>query len=90
VSALLTWASVGLVAVGLFFTFVAAVGLLRMPDLYTRAHATSKADTLGTILTLAGVALAFGSAVPRAKLLLLAGFMLITGPTQRRVRPRRV
>ncbi|WP_338906236.1 monovalent cation/H(+) antiporter subunit G [Salinibaculum marinum] len=67
--------------VGLFFTAVAAIGLIRMPDVYTRAHATSKADTLGTVLTLAGVAVAFQAGVPRVKLLLLALFMLITSPT---------
>jgi multicomponent Na+:H+ antiporter subunit G len=78
---LLTWVSVALIAVGLFFTFVAAVGLIRLPDLYTRSHATSKADTLGTVLTLTGVALTFESGVPRAKLVLLAVFLLITSPT---------
>jgi multicomponent Na+:H+ antiporter subunit G len=77
----LSWVGLALIVVGLFFTMVAAVGLIRMPDVYTRAHATSKADTLGTVLTLAGVALTFQSAVPRAKLALLVVFMLITSPT---------
>ncbi len=78
---LLVWTSLGLILVGLFFTTVAAVGLVRLPDLYTRAHATSKADTLGTVLTLAGVALTFGTNVPRAKLVVLALFLLVTNPT---------
>ena len=77
----LTYLSLVLIAVGVFFTMVAAVGLIRMPDVYTRAHATSKADTLGTVLTLAGVAVAFQAGVPRIKLILLAVFMLITSPT---------
>jgi multicomponent Na+:H+ antiporter subunit G len=77
----LTYVSLALMGLGLFFTFVAAVGLIRMPDVYTRAHATSKADTLGTFLTLAGVAVAFQSGVPRIKLVLLAVFLLITNPT---------
>jgi multicomponent Na+:H+ antiporter subunit G len=78
---ILSWLGIGLVTVGLFFTGVAVLGLLRMPDVYTRAHATSKTDTLGTVLTLAGVALTFDTGVPRVKLLLLALFMLITNPT---------
>ncbi len=78
---LLVWVGVGLILVGLFFTAVAAVGLIRLPDLYTRSHATSKTDTLGTVLTLAGVALTFQTPVPRAKLVLLAAFLLITNPT---------
>jgi multicomponent Na+:H+ antiporter subunit G len=75
------YAALALIGVGLFFTLVAAIGLIRMPDVYTRAHATSKTDTLGTVLTLAGIALVFEGAVPRVKLLLLAIFMLITSPT---------
>jgi len=78
---LLLYVSLALILVGLFFTAVAAVGLIRLPDLYTRAHATSKADTLGTVLTLAGIALTFGTNVPRAKLIILALFLLITTPT---------
>jgi len=77
----LTWVAVALVLAGLFFTFVAVVGLIRLPDVYTRSHATSKADTLGTLLTLSGVALLFDGAVPRAKLLVLALFLLVTNPT---------
>lgn len=77
----LTWIGAGLVVLGLFFTAVAVIGLVRLPDLYSRAHATSKTDTLGTVLTLTGLALVFETAVPRIKLLLLAAFLLITNPT---------
>ncbi|MFW5921881.1 MAG: monovalent cation/H(+) antiporter subunit G [Halodesulfurarchaeum sp.] len=72
---------VALVAGGVFFSFVAVVGIIRLPDLYTRAHATSKSDTLGTILSLAGVALVLGSDVAAAKTVFLLLFMLITNPT---------
>lgn len=37
---------------GAFFLFVAAVGVIRFPDIYTRAHAVSKATTLGLSLGL--------------------------------------
>mgnify|MGYP006296009567 FL=1 len=77
----LTYVSLALVGLGLFFTLVAAIGLIRMPDVYTRAHATSKTDTLGTVLTLGGLAVAFPGGVSRVKLLLLALFLLITNPT---------
>ncbi|MDZ7850873.1 MAG: monovalent cation/H(+) antiporter subunit G [Halodesulfurarchaeum sp.] len=72
---------VALVAGGVFFSFVAVVGIIRLPDLYTRAHATSKSDTLGTILSLAGVALVLGSDIAAAKTVFLLLFMLITNPT---------
>lgn len=74
-------AVIALVCGGVFFAFVAAVGLLRLPDLYTRAHSASKSDTLGAVLTLGGVALVFGADVALAKTLFLLAFMFITNPT---------
>lgn len=70
-----------LVAGGTFFGIVAAVGLVRLPDLYTRTHASSKSETLGAVLTLGAVALAFGADAPAVKTLLLLIFMFITNPT---------
>jgi len=70
-----------LVAAGTFFGFVAVVGIVRLPDLYTRAHATSKSDTLGIILTLSGVALVFGADLAVAKTALLGLFLFVTNPT---------
>lgn len=69
------------VAAGLFFIAVAAVGVYRLPDLYTRAHAASKSDTLGSLLSLVAVAIAFGADAATIKVALLALFMLITSPT---------
>lgn len=69
-------------AVGsVFFTFVATVGLLRLPDLYTRAHASSKADTLGAGFGLAAVAVAFGPSRAALKVVLLIAFIYLTNPT---------
>ncbi len=72
---------VALVAAGSFFGLVAVVGIIRLPDLYSRAHATSKSDTLGIILTLGGVALVFGADLAVAKTVLLAVFLFVTNPT---------
>ncbi len=74
-------AVVALLAGGLFFAFVAAVGLIRLPDLYTRAHSASKSDTLGAVLTLGAAALALDAGVDTLKLALLIVFMFITNPT---------
>lgn len=67
--------------VGLFFGAVATVGILRFPDVYSRAHATSKSDTLGTSLTLAAVALLFDGSGPTVMALLLVAFVLLTNAT---------
>ena len=77
----LEWVGLAFVAGGVFFTAVATIGVIRLPDLYTRAHATSTADTLGTVLTLIGVAIVASGNVPRIKLLLLVLFMFVTNPT---------
>ena len=45
---------------GAFFMLVAAIGVLRLPDLYQRLHASSKAATLGVALLLLGAALHSG------------------------------
>ena len=70
-----------LVAVGLFFLVIGTVGLVRLPDVYNRMHATSKATTLGAAsIFLAGVAY-FG--LQGAGLVSLVGilFLFLTAPT---------
>lgn len=66
---------------GVAFAVFAAVGLVRLPDLYARAHAASKADTLGAVLALAAVAITFGPSLAALKTGLLILFMFLTNPT---------
>lgn len=75
------WAIVALLAGGVFFVFVGAVGVIRLPDLYTRTHAASKSDTLGVVLSLGAAALVLDSFSMRLKVFALLLFMLITTPT---------
>lgn len=65
---------------GLFFLFVGTLGLLRLPDVFCRLHATTKCDTLGVGLILLSLALQ-SSAAAAVKLVLIAGFILVTNPT---------
>ncbi len=48
--------AVGLILVGLFFLVVAAVGMVRLPDFYTRSHAVALTDSLGAFFLLTGLA----------------------------------
>jgi multicomponent Na+:H+ antiporter subunit G len=74
--------AVGLLVVGsVFFSLVAVVGFYRLPDVYTRAHAASKSETLGALLGLSAAAVAFGPGAETFRLALLALFVLVTGPT---------
>jgi multicomponent Na+:H+ antiporter subunit G len=70
-----------LVAGSAFFSFVAVVGFYRLPDVYSRAHAASKSETLGALLAFAAAGVAFGIGQASLKLALLALFVLVTGPT---------
>ncbi|MFQ3319692.1 MAG: multicomponent Na+:H+ antiporter subunit G [Natronomonas sp.] len=66
---------------GVFFTLVSAVGVIRLPDVYARAHTASQTDTLGAGLTLVAVVLALGFGTTTVKTLLLLVFIFITNPT---------
>ncbi|MCD6323330.1 MAG: monovalent cation/H(+) antiporter subunit G [Clostridiales bacterium] len=66
-----------LIAGGFFYT-AGGLGLFRMPCLYTRAQAGTKATTLGTILTLVGVGFVHPEWLP--KLILIIIFIVLTNP----------
>jgi len=66
------------ILVGAFFLFSAGVGLLRMPDVFTRIQAGTKASTLGNILVLAGLGIYHPDW--SFKLLIIAYFVLMTNP----------
>jgi multicomponent Na+:H+ antiporter subunit G len=66
---------------GGFFVIVGGVGLLRMPDLFTRMHAAGIADTMGTGLILVGLTFQSDDWVVTAKLLLILYFIIFANPT---------
>ena len=69
-----------LMILGTLFCFLAALGLVRMPDFYSRLQATTKATTLGAGLVMIAVALDFSGqgAVTRAVAIIL--FLFVTAP----------
>jgi len=62
------------------FACIAGLGLVRMPDVYIRMHAATKAGTLGTGLILAAVAVHFADAAVAIRALAAIVFLLITAP----------
>lgn len=70
-----------LLLTGGLFVFIGGVGALRMPDFYTRMHAASLTDTLGTILVLLGIILQAGLSLAAVKLAAVMIFLLLTAPT---------
>ena len=71
---------------GTAFLLLGALGLVRMPDLYNRIQAGTKATTLGTLLSLLGVA--FLHPEWSLKLLLIGVFLLFTNPLSSQVLAR--
>jgi multicomponent Na+:H+ antiporter subunit G len=70
----------GLAWVGTLFVVLAAVGVLRMPDLFSRLQASSKAATLGVVCLLVAVAIHFGDSRIWFKASALGAFLFLTAP----------
>lgn len=68
-------------AAGCFFLLVAAIGILRFPDFYTRMHPAGKADTLGQALVIAGLVVYWGINLVSLKLVIIALFLTVANPT---------
>ena len=60
-----------LIFIGLFFLTVAAIGVIRLPDVFSRSHALSITDTLGTFFVLTGVACYQGLTLADVKVFLI-------------------
>ncbi len=70
-----------LLIAGGMFVLISTIGMLRFPDFFTRLHAASITDTLGSLLVLAGLGLQAGLSLVTVKLLLILFFILFTTPT---------
>lgn len=65
---------------GFFFLMVSVIGILRLPEVYTRLHAAGKCDTLGTGLMLLGLILLVGDFVIAVKLAVIGAIVAIINP----------
>jgi multicomponent Na+:H+ antiporter subunit G len=71
--------------IGSAFALLAAVGVLRMPDVFTRMQASTKASTLGLGCLAIGAALLMGDAASAIRLLSIVAFLLLTTPVSAHV-----
>jgi multicomponent Na+:H+ antiporter subunit G len=68
-------------AIGLFVMLTGVIGILRMPDVYTRIQCSSKTITMGALPLLLGLAVAEGPlTVYGARALIVAGLLLVVNP----------
>jgi len=69
-----------LISAGGFFCVAGGIGLIRMPDFYTRLHAASIIETAGAGMLLAGMALQSGLTLVSAKLAIIALLIFFASP----------
>jgi multicomponent Na+:H+ antiporter subunit G len=65
---------------GCTLTLIAAIGVVRFPDLLSRMHAATKPQTLGLVLSMAGLAFSLGSSQLTWKLTIVVLFQFMTAP----------
>ena len=78
---ILNIASGALLAAGRCLVLVGTIGMLRLPDFFTRLHAAGITDTLGAELMLIGMMLQAGFSLITVKLILISLFIFFTSPT---------
>lgn len=80
----MSWVIEAVQALALFggaaFLLIGGVGVLRLPDVFTRVHAAGLADTMGAALVLVGLMLETGWDLITAKLILILLFLWLTSP----------
>jgi len=76
------------ISAGVFFLTAGTIGFLRLPDFYSRMHATGKSDTLGVVLSCTGLALytlqgglSLANILVSLKIMFIAVFWFLGGPT---------
>ncbi len=72
--------AVVLILAGVFFLVVAAIGMVRLPDVFARSHALSLTDSLGALLVLGGLALYQGLSANLLKILAVLGLIYLLNP----------
>lgn len=66
---------------GSFFVIGGSIGLVRLPDVYTRIHGVGVVDSLGAMLFLIGLGFFAGASLVTVKLLFIAVFIFFSAPT---------
>ena len=72
--------AIALIVTGLFFLVVAAIGMLRLPDVFTRSHAVSLTDSLGAFCVLMGLAVYQGFGINMLKILMVLVLLFLLNP----------
>jgi multicomponent Na+:H+ antiporter subunit G len=83
----MNWVVIILLFLGLFFFAIGTIGILRLPDFYSRLHAAGKCDALAATLAVSAIGLynlhdlSFGSILVSLKIIAIAFFIFMASPT---------
>ncbi len=69
-----------MISLGLFFLVVAAVGMVRLPDVYTRSHAVALTDAIGAFFLLTGLAVYHGFSTNTLRILVVLALLFLVNP----------
>ncbi len=72
--------AVALIVVGMGIMLVGSIGILRLPDFFTRTHAASMVDTTGIIFLLLGLAVFEGFTLEAGKLFIAIALLMLANP----------
>ena len=72
--------AIAFMACGLLFLVISAVGMLRLPDFYSRLHVSGNSETFGLMLSLLGLAIYEGFTLTAVKLIMIFIFVFIGNP----------
>ena len=68
------------IVLGLFFLLVAAIGMVRLPDVFARSHAVGLTDTMGAFFMLVGLAIYEGLSFNTLKILVVLSLLYLLNP----------
>jgi len=77
---MMAWVTAGFLGIGAIFTLLAAIGVLRLPDLFTRMQASTKSATLGVACMMVATLTHFGDLAVGARALLVIAALFLTAP----------
>lgn len=76
----MTALAITLIVIGLFFLIVAAIGMVRLPDVFTRSHAVALTDSLGAFFLLTGLAVNQGFSTSFLRIVVVLGLLYLMNP----------
>ena len=80
IDTIINYSSIASLILGILFILIGSIGILRLPDVFSRIHASGMIDTAGTAFIILGMCLQSGISLITAKLIFIGIFIFFTSP----------